>query len=64
MYSSTTGGSDQLRLFHKLKENFRQYGSSSVIVLGGDWNCTTHFLVRKGANVTSFSQTVHLGQNS
>ena len=42
-------GADRINLFHKLNDKLKQLNSSSVIVVGGDWNCTTHPPVDRNA---------------
>lgn len=42
-------GPDRIDLFHKLNDKLKQFSSSSVIVVGGDWNCTTHPSVDRNA---------------
>lgn len=48
IYAYNTGAA-RIELFHKLNDKLKQFNSNSVIVLGGDWNCTTHHSVDRNA---------------
>lgn len=42
-------GAGRIELFQKLNSKLKQFNNSSVIVVGGDWNCTTHPSVDRNA---------------
>lgn len=44
-----TSGADRLRLFRKLNDKLKEFNSSTVIVMGGDWNCSTHHTVDRNS---------------
>ena len=44
-----TSAVDRIDPFHKLNNTLKQLSSSSVVVVGGDWNCTTNFSVDRNA---------------